>query len=113
MDFQKALEQLQALEKEIQHEIEEQSKQIAEQQGRAPYYRFVYEQLMDTGEWCPNDQLIQAYDIGRAFATLGYVIRELKLTVRDIRYGLASEIEEEMKLVHSYWTEQLKKHDQI
>lgn len=83
--------------------VEEEQQQQAEDRGQAPFWSFVYEQLLDDGEWHPNQQTIQAYDIARAFRALGFVIQKLNLSVRNIRYGLHCEMHDENERVRQYW----------
>ncbi len=72
-----------------------------------PYtmYTFVYEQHFDNGTWGPNTQHIRAKTSGDAFATLGFVIDVYKLIVRNVNYGLWSEMREEDDRVSDYWSD--------
>lgn len=66
-------------------------------------YCFLYERLMDDGNWHPGDQLIKAQDVGQAFSSLGFIVQTMNLTIRNIRYGLMSEMAEELEKVHEHW----------
>jgi len=103
MSLQEIQEHLTKAQEEVSRLVEEEKKQQAEEQGQAPFWSFVYEQLLDDGEWHPNQYTVQAYDVERAFKTLGFVIQKMNLSVRNIRYGLHHEMHDENERVRQYW----------
>src|SRR5260221_2972205 len=101
MSFEQILRYLQQAEQEIVPLVEKE-KQAAT--GRPVMYTFVYEQFfVDAQEWGPNREHVEAYDVPEAFRTMGYVIEQMGLKVRNIRYGQYSEMVEEEDRISAYW----------
>jgi hypothetical protein len=67
-------------------------------------YTFVYEQrYVDADGWGPNYQHIEARTMEEAFKSFGRVIDVMSLTVRNVCYGLYSEMESEEQRVKDFY----------
>lgn len=85
----------------------EQEEQLAKLDTEKPLmYTFVYEMLFDTGEWCPSSQDVEAHSIKEAFCTFGNFLHVTNAKVRNIRYGLYSEMEQELDEIREWWRKQ-------
>ena len=104
MGLQEALNHLRLAEKDItilaDKELQRKRQGISE-------YIFAYEQTYnDEPGWGPNYQWIYAHDIEEAFSGFGRSIQALGLTVRNIRYGKADEMQSEIDAVREHFRAQ-------
>jgi hypothetical protein len=104
MGIQEALNHLRLAEQNIAILAD---KELQRKQQGISEYVFAYEQTYnDAPGWGPNYQWIFAYDIEEAFRTFGHSIQSLGLTVRNIRYGKANEMQSEIDAVREYFRAQ-------
>lgn len=107
MSLEQILKYLQQAEQELVPLVEKEKQVTTE---RPVMYTFVYEQFFaDTQEWGPNREHVEAYDLPGAFRTMGYVIEQMGLKIRNIRYGLYSEMLEEEDRISAYWKQEHEK----
>jgi hypothetical protein len=101
MALQQILAHIRQAEKELAEMV---TKEQQQQTGQKMMYTFVYEQRYDDAPgWGPNQQYIEATSVGQAFATLGFLIDEMKLTIRNVRYGTQDEMQDETLRISQYW----------
>lgn len=76
-------------------------------------YTVIYEQLFDDNTWGPSLQHIQARTTQELFASMGHVVQEMGLTIRNMCYGTYLEMEEQEQRIGDYWREyyQRMKHE--